>query len=99
MNAYPVFAEFEHATIVDRISAAIERRAKEGRWFGGRPPFGYLFSSEERVLVPDAVKAPLVRRVFDLYTRRRLGTRSIAEQLRAEGAPAPSAGWGHPAVH
>jgi DNA invertase Pin-like site-specific DNA recombinase len=38
------------ATIVDRISAGIERRAKQGRWFGGRPPFGYLFSSEERVL-------------------------------------------------
>jgi DNA invertase Pin-like site-specific DNA recombinase len=35
-----VFAEFEHAAI-DRISAAIERPAKEGRWFGGRPPFGY----------------------------------------------------------
>jgi site-specific DNA recombinase len=94
-----VFAEFEHATIVDRISAGIEPRAKEGRWFGGRPPFGYLFSNEERVLVPDPVKAPVVRRVFDLYTRKRLGTRSIAERLRAEGTPAPSAGWGHPAVH
>jgi site-specific DNA recombinase len=94
-----VFAEFEHATIVDRISAGIERRAKEGRWFGGRPPFGYQFSSEERVLVPDPVKAPVVRRVFDLYARKRLGTRTIAQQLREEGAPAPSAGWGHPAVH
>ncbi len=94
-----VFAEFEHATIVDRISAGIERRAKEGRWFGGRPPFGYLFSNEERVLLPDPVKAPVVRRVFDLYVRRRLGTRTIAQQLRDEGAPAPSAGWGHPAVH
>ena len=94
-----VFAEFEHATIVDRISAGIERRAKEGRWFGGRPPFGYLFSNEQRMLVPDPVKAPVVRRVFDLYARQRLGTRTIAEQLRDEGAPAPSAGWGHPAVH
>ena len=74
-------------------------RAKEGRWFGGRPPFGYTFSSEERALVPDPVKAPVVRRVFDLYTRKRLGTRTIAQQLRDEGAPAPSAGWGHPAVH
>jgi site-specific DNA recombinase len=92
-----VFAEFEHATIVDRISAGIERRAKQGRWFGGRPPFGYLFSNEERVLVPDPVKAPVVRHVFDLYTRKRLGTRTIAQQLRDEGAPAPSAGWGHPA--
>jgi site-specific DNA recombinase len=94
-----VFAEFEHATIVDRISAGIERRAKEGRWFGGRPPFGYTFSNEERVLVPDPVKAPVVRRVFDLYARKRLGTRTIAQQLREEDAPAPSAGWGHPAVH
>jgi site-specific DNA recombinase len=94
-----VFAEFEHATIVDRISAGIERRAKEGRWFGGRPPFGYLFSNEQRQLVPDPVKAPVVQRVFDLYARKRLGTRTIAQQLRDEGAPAPSAGWGHPAVH
>jgi len=94
-----VFAEFEHATIVDRISAGIERRAKEGRWFGGRPPFGYTFSSEERVLVPDPVKAPVVRRVFDLYARKRLGTSTIAQLLHDEGAPAPSAGWGHPGVH
>jgi DNA invertase Pin-like site-specific DNA recombinase len=75
-----VFAEFEHATIVDRISAGIERRAKEGRWFGGRPPFGYLFSNEERMLVSDPVKAPVVRRVFDLYTRQRLGTRARADR-------------------
>jgi len=94
-----VFAEFEHATIVDRVSAGIERRAKEGRWFAGRPPFGYLFSDELRTLVPDPVKAPVVRRIFDLYTRKRLGTIAIARQLRDEDAPAPAGGWGHPAVH
>jgi site-specific DNA recombinase len=94
-----VFAEFGHATIVDRVSAGIERRAKEGRWYAGRPPLGYLFSDEQRTLVPDPVKAPVVRRIFDLYARRRLGTIAIARQLRDEGAPAPAAGWGHPAVH
>jgi len=94
-----VFAEFEHATIVDRVSAGIERRAKEGRWYAGRPPFGYLFSDELRTLVPDPVKAPVVRRIFDLYTCKRLGTIAIARQLRDEDAPAPAAGWGHPAVH
>ncbi len=93
-----VFAEFEHATIVDRISAGIERRAKEGRWYAGRPPFGYAISSEQR-LVPDPVKAPIVRRIFDLYTRERLGSVTIAARLRQEQAPAPAAGWGHPAVH
>ncbi len=40
-----VFAEFEHATIVDRITAGIERRAKEGRWYSGRPPFGYALQT------------------------------------------------------
>jgi len=94
-----VFAEFEHATIVDRVSAGIERRAKEGRWYAGRPPFGYLFSDEQRMLVADPVKAPVVRRIFDLYSRDRLGTVAIARRLRDEEAPAPAAGWGHPAVH
>ena len=45
------------------------------------------------------MKAPVVQRMFDLYARKRLGTRTIAHQLRDEGTPAPSAGWGHPAVH
>jgi len=87
-----VFAEFEHATIVDRISAGIERRAKEGRWYAGRPPFGYAISNEQHLLVPDPVKAPIVRRIFDLYTRERLGTVTIAKRLRQEQAPAPAAG-------
>ncbi|MBA2385346.1 MAG: recombinase zinc beta ribbon domain-containing protein [Actinobacteria bacterium] len=45
------------------------------------------------------MQAPVVRRIFDLYTRKRLGTVAIARLLRDEDAPAPSAGWGHPAVH
>ena len=94
-----VFAEFEHATIVDRVSAGIERRAKEGRWYAGRPPFGYAFSDQERRLVPDPVKAPVVQRIFQLYTRDRLGAVEIAKQLRADHAPAPTAGWGHPGIH
>jgi site-specific DNA recombinase len=92
-----VFAEFEHATIVDRISAGIERRAKEGRWYSGRPPFGYNLNDGQ--LIPDPVSAPVVRRVSHLYVHERLGTIAIAKQLRAEHAPAPTAGWGHPAVH
>lgn len=92
-----VFAEFEHATIVDRITAGIERRAKEGRWYSGRPPFGY--NLKDGRLAPDPITAPVVRRIYRLYVQDRLGTIAIAQQLRAEHAPAPSAGWGHPAVH
>ncbi|MGH3030605.1 MAG: recombinase family protein, partial [Gaiellaceae bacterium] len=91
-----VFAEFEHATIVDRVTAGIERRAKEGRWPTGRLPFGYRRDEQKRV-VPDQRAAPVVKRIFDLYTRGRLGTAAIARALAAEQAPSPPAGW-QPAV-
>jgi site-specific DNA recombinase len=91
-----VFAEFEHATIVDRVTAGIERRAKEGRWPTGRLPFGYR-RDEHKHVIPDERTAPVVKRIFDLYARGRLGTAAIARTLAAEQAPAPPAGW-QPAV-
>jgi site-specific DNA recombinase len=91
-----VFAEFEHATIVDRVTAGIERRAKEGKWATGKLPFGYR-RNDDKDVVPDEREAPVVRRVFLLYTRERLGTTSIARLLADEHAPAPARGW-QPAV-
>jgi site-specific DNA recombinase len=91
-----VFAEFEHATIVDRVSAGIERRAKEGKWATGRLPFGYR-RNERKQVIPDERTSPTVKRIFELYTAGRLGTAAIARQLADEQAPAPPAGW-QPAV-
>ena len=91
-----VFAEFEHATIVDRVTAGIERRAKEGRWATGKLPFGYR-RDEQKNVIPDEHAAPVVRRAFALYTHDRLGTTSVARLLTAEHAPAPARGW-QPAV-
>jgi site-specific DNA recombinase len=91
-----VFAEFEHATIVDRVTAGIERRAKEGKWATGRLPFGYR-RNERKDVVPDERTAPTVNRIFDLYIRGQLGTAAIARQLASEQAPAPARGW-QPAV-
>ena len=92
-----VFAEFEHATIVDRVTAGIERRAKEGRWATGRLPFGYQ-RNERKEVVPDERTAPTVKRIFDLYTREQLGTAAVARVLADEHAPAPAAGWQPAAV-
>ena len=87
-----VFAEFEHATIVDRVTAGLERRVREGRWMSGRTPYGYTRANG--LLVPDLVKAPVVRRIFQLYAEGKLGTTAIARTLEAVGAPAPrKQGW------
>jgi site-specific DNA recombinase len=91
-----VFAEFEHATIVDRVTSGIERRAREGRWPNGRIPFGYA-RNDEKQLVPDERTAPVVRRIFERYAAGRLGAAAIARRLDAEHAPAPARGW-QPAV-
>jgi site-specific DNA recombinase len=87
-----VFAEFEHAAIVDRVTAGLERRVREGRWVSGRTPYGY--TRDEGLLVPDPVKAPIVRRIVQLYAEGKLGTTAIARTLETEGAPAPRKhGW------
>ena len=89
-----VFAEFEHATIVDRVTAGLERRVREGKWMSGRTPYGYTRDKETKLLVPDEVKAPVVRRIFDLYAEGKLGTTAIARTLDAEAAPSPrKTGW------
>jgi site-specific DNA recombinase len=91
-----VFAEFEHATIVDRVTSGIERRAREGRWPNGRIPFGYV-RNEQKHLIPDVRTAPVIRRIFKWYAAGRLGAAAIARRLDAEHAPAPPRGW-QPAV-
>ncbi len=89
-----VFAEFEHATIVDRVTAGLERRVREGKWMSGRTPYGYTRDKNTKLLVPDAVKAPVVRRIFNLYAEGKLGTTAIARTLDAEAAPSPrKTGW------
>jgi site-specific DNA recombinase len=41
-----VFAEFERATIVDRVIASMERKATRSTWNGGAVPIGNLFNRE-----------------------------------------------------
>jgi site-specific DNA recombinase len=87
-----VFAEFEHATIVDRVTSGIERRAREGRWPNGRIPFGYE-RNERKELVPDERTAPVIRRIFKWYAAGRIGAAAIARRLDTEQAPTPPRGW------
>ena len=84
-----VFAEFERATIVDRVIAGLERKAARGEWAAGRPPFGYRIDAASGHLVTADEEAALVRVTFDLYLSRRLGARAVANWLN-DGAIAPS---------
>lgn len=76
-----VFAEFERATLIDRVIAGMERKANRGGWNGGHCPFGYQVDPATGFLVKSDAEAALVPVMFDLYLHRRLGARSIASWL------------------
>lgn len=80
-----VFAEFERATIIDRITAGMERKAARGEWQNGRRPHGYQVDHGNGHLVVDEFEAPQVAAIFDLYTRRRLSAAAVARELTAKG--------------
>ncbi len=79
-----VFAEFERATIIDRVIAGMERKAARGEWCGGQRPFGYLIDKATSTLVVKEDEAALVPYIFRLYVKDRLGANAIAARLNQE---------------
>jgi site-specific DNA recombinase len=75
-----VFAEFEREMIIDRVINGMERKASKGKWTVGTEPFGYSRDAEHRLVAIDD-EITIVKLIFHLYTRRRLGCRAIATHL------------------
>ena len=80
-----VFAEFERATIVDRVIAGMERKAARGGWTAGTHPYGYQVDPDSGYLVARGDEAPLIPVIFELYARRRLGAKAVANWLNERG--------------
>jgi len=79
-----VFAEFERATIIDRVIAGMERKAARGEWCGGQRPFGYLIDKTTNTLVVKEDEVALIPYIFRLYVKNRLGANAIAARLNQE---------------
>ncbi len=80
-----VFAEFERATLIERVIAGMEKKAARGGWNGGTRPLGYDYDPERGCLEVNEAEASLVRQIFDLYATQKLGSASIARWLNARG--------------
>lgn len=80
-----MFAQFERDMIVDRVTAGMERKAANGCWKGGPPPPGYDVDPATDRLTVNETEAVLIRLIFDLYTKDRLGSRTIAHTLNERG--------------
>ena len=94
-----VFAEFERATLIDRVIAGMERKAARGEWLGGHAPYGYRLNRDSALLETDEAEAPVARLIFDLYARKHLGARGVASYLSQHGHRSrPGHLWSHVGV-
>ncbi|MEU7871279.1 recombinase family protein [Dactylosporangium sp. NPDC049140] len=105
MSLYGGMSKGERNRIKIRVrSAMAAQAATEGRFLGGRPPYGYrladagphpnpskaLDGRRLHRLEPDPVTAPVVQRIFGQYLAGH-GLFAIAEALTADGILSPSA--------
>ncbi|MDH3295954.1 MAG: recombinase family protein, partial [Acidimicrobiia bacterium] len=105
MNLYGGMSKGERNRIKTRVRSAMAAQAAiEGRFLGGRPPYGYLLADagphpnpakaatgqQLHRLELDPIAAPVVVRIFEEYVSGK-GLYSIARGLTEDGVPSPSA--------
>jgi site-specific DNA recombinase len=101
-NILASFAEFERALIRDRTHSGHIRRAKQGKYPGGKkPPYGYRRDGKgclaiDSLSADGTLQGPAaaVRRMFDMATMGIIGQGPtvIARALVDEGVPSPTGG-------
>ena len=105
MSVFGGMSKGERNRIKIRVRSAMAAiTATEGRYLGGRPPYGYRLvdagphpnpakaadGRRLKRLEPDPVTAPVVQRIFREYLMG-IGIFAIAQRLTADGIPSPSA--------
>ncbi|EFC79203.1 recombinase family protein [Parafrankia sp. EUN1f] len=105
MSVFGGMSKGERNRIKIRVRSAMQAQTKvEGRYLGGRPPYGYRLADAgphpnpgkaadgRRLhrLEPDPATAPVVVRIFERFLAG-AGVFAIAEGLTADGIPCPSA--------
>ncbi|WP_080644102.1 recombinase family protein [Salinispora arenicola] len=105
MSVFGGMSKGERTRVKVRVRTAMTSQAKiEGRFLGGRPPYGYRLADAGphpnpskaadgrrlHKLEPDPTTAPVVRRIFAMYLANN-GYFAIAEALTRDGIASPSA--------
>ena len=104
MTLFGGMSKGERNRIRTRVRTAMKVQAEQGRFLGGRPPYGYQLADagehpnpeKARVgqrlhrLEPDPVTGPVVQRIFEDFVAG-AGYARLARQLTEQGIPSPSA--------
>ncbi|MBX6396245.1 MAG: recombinase family protein, partial [Alicyclobacillaceae bacterium] len=81
-------ARRELKIITRRLQRGRRLSAREGKWVGKKPPYGYVRDENHR-LHPDPDTAPIVRMIYEMRAQG-MGRYKIARKLGDLGVPSPS---------
>ena len=78
-------AEIERENILVQTMEGRKQKAREGKWNGGKIPFGYQLDKETETFIPDPNESEIVKIIFDKFAHTSMGTDSIATFLNSHG--------------
>jgi site-specific DNA recombinase len=89
------FAQLERETIVERVTDAKREAAKQGRFMGGPPPFGYVHNPATKSVDIHEEQAEIITMIYDEYLNSQFGYQKIADILNEKKIKAPQVKyWG-----
>lgn len=78
-------AENEGYLRKERLAGGKAQRKAKGLFAGGKPSYGYVMPDKRKPIEIDPKTAPVVERIFKMYTEEQKSTMQIGEQLFNEG--------------
>ncbi len=76
-------AEIERENILEQTMNGRREKARQGKWNGGPPPYGYMI--KDGILQIEEDEAKIVKMVFEMYTTTKIGYTGIAKYLNLQG--------------
>jgi hypothetical protein len=77
-------AKFYLGNLREEVKKGLSEKAAQGGWTC-HAPLGYLNDKATRTIIPDPVRAPLVRHVFERYATGLVSLRDLADELHGLG--------------
>ena len=95
-----VFAEFERASAISRVTQAYAHRSEMGFYMGGRRPYGFelvpavIHNIRTKKLNPISSEAAQVQYLFEVYAQESVSLRRLQDILMAENKnPLDGSSW------
>jgi site-specific DNA recombinase len=86
-----LLAELEKEKIKERTMRGKRGKVSKGMIISDAKPFGYTFDPARNNYIINESEAELVRMIFDLIVKEKIGTARICKEINSRGIPSPRA--------